>query len=147
MSYITNADIETRLGTAAYVELTDDDGTGSADLAKVDEARLGAEGEANSYLATPYAVPVIIASDPEAASVLRTFVLDLAAYRLHCRRPPVPADVVRRREEAVTWLGRVASGVVQLPAATAPRANPALGLVAQTSGPPRALTRESLGDL
>ena len=38
MAYVTNSDIEERLGTAAYVQLTDDAGTGSADTDKVDEA-------------------------------------------------------------------------------------------------------------
>ena len=58
MSYLANSDIEKRLGAAAYVQLTDDEGTGSANQDRVDEARLGAEGEANSYLARRYAVPV-----------------------------------------------------------------------------------------
>jgi len=31
MSYATNADIEERLGTATYIELTDDTGLGQAD--------------------------------------------------------------------------------------------------------------------
>jgi len=147
MSYITNSDIEAWLGTESYIELTDDAGSGSADTAKVDEARLGAEGEANSYLATRYEVPVDIASEPEVEAVLRSFVLDLAAYRLHSRRPPVPEDIVRRREEAVTWLGRVASGVVQMPAAVTPRENPALGSLGQAEGPLRVMTRESMEDL
>ena len=147
MTYITNSDLEAWLGTETYIELTDDVGSGSADPAKANEARLGAEGEANSYLATRFAVPVEVSSDAEAAAVLRTFVLDLAAYRLHSRRPPVPADVVRRREEAVTWLGRVAAGIVQLPAGVAPRENPALGIIGVAEGPEREMTREELQQL
>ena len=147
MSYITNADIEKRVGTAAYIALTDDGGTGAADVAKVDEARMGAEGEANSYLATRYAVPVNVTLESEVAAVLKTFVLDLAAYRLHCRRPPVPADVVRRRAEAVEWLARVASGVVQLPSAAALASNGAMGTIAEAAGPGRAMTREGLSNL
>ncbi|HVP11855.1 MAG TPA: DUF1320 domain-containing protein [Phycisphaerae bacterium] len=147
MAYITNADIERRVGTAAYIALTDDAGTGSADTAKVDEARMGAEGEANSYLAARYQVPVNVATESEVAAVLKTFVLDLAAYRLHCRKPPVPADVVRRREEAVEWLARVASGVVQLPSAAAPASNAAMGIVGQAAGPARVMTREGLSNL
>ena len=147
MSYITNADIEAWLSTETYIELTDDDGSGSADPAKVDEARMGAEGEANSYLATRYQVPVGVSSDPEVSAVLRTFVLDLVAYRLHSRRPPVPEDIVRRREEAVTWLSRVASGVVQMPAAKVLAENPALGKLGQAKGPERTMTREGMEDL
>ncbi|MFQ5429224.1 MAG: gp436 family protein [Phycisphaerae bacterium] len=147
MSYVTNADIQAWIGTQAYIALTDDAGTGSADEAKVDAARLGAEGETNSYLATRYRVPVDITSEPEVAAVLKTFVLDLVSYRLHSRRPPVPDDIVRRREEAVTWLSRVASGVVQLPSAVSVRENAALGIVGQSAGPARAMTRDTLEDL
>ena len=147
MSYITNADVQAWLGTQTYVELTDDSGSGSADEAKVDEARLGAEGEANSYLATRYQVPVEVSSEPEVEAVLKSFILDLASYRLHSRRPPVPADIVRRRDEAVTWLSRVATGVVQLPAALAVPENPALGTIGQAEGPRRSMTRDSLEDV
>ena len=147
MSYVTNADIESRLGTEAYIALTDDEGNGTADLTRINEARMGAEGEANSYLATRYQTPVDVSSEPEVESVLRCFVLDLVAYRLHSRRPPVPADMVRRREEAVTWLSRVASGVVQLPAIIAPAQVSSLGIVGQQTTSSRCMTRNSLENL
>ncbi len=147
MSYLTNADIDAWLGTQTVVELTDDDGNGVIDTAKLDEARLGAEGEANSYLATRYQVPVEVSSEAEVQAVLKSFILDLVAYRLHGRRLPVPVDIVRRREEAVVWLGRVASGMVQLPSALAVLENPALGILGQTVGPKRQMTRDALEDV
>ena len=101
MGYITNADIEERLGTAAYVQLADDDGNGVADVGVVDEARLGAEGEANSYLGRRYSVPVSLTTHPDLADVLASFTLDLAEYRLRLRRPPVPDDARRRRDQAI----------------------------------------------
>jgi phage gp36-like protein len=147
MSYVTNAEIQSRLGTQVYIQLTDDTGSGSADVAKVDEARLGAEGEVNSYLATRYAVPVNLSGESEVQAVLKSFVLDLVSYRLHSRRPPVPADIVRRREEAVTWLGRVASGLVQLPSAVTLAENASMGPLPQAVRPARSMTRESLENL
>ena len=147
MTYITNSDIESWIGSAAYIQLTDDAGTGSANTARVDEARIGAEGEANSYLATRYSVPVDLTGESQVAAVLRNFVLDLAAYRLHSRRPPVPLDIVRRREEAIQWFSRLASGLVQLPSGTALRENAALGIIADTAGASRIMTRESLAEL
>ncbi|HWL94464.1 MAG TPA: DUF1320 domain-containing protein [Phycisphaerae bacterium] len=147
MAYITNTDIEKRLGTPAYIALTDDSGGGSADATKVDEARLGAEGEANSYLATRYQTPVVLTGEAEIAAVLKSFVLDVAVYRLHSRRPPVPPDFVRRYQEAVTWLGRVASAVVQLPAAVATAEPVALGIMGENTGPAREMTRETLSDV
>ncbi len=147
MAYVTNADIEERLGTTACVQLTDDAGTGSADLDRVNEARLAAEGEADSYLARRIAVPVDLARRPELAAVLRGVVLDLVSYRLHGRRPPVPPDVARRRDEAVRWLERVARGDVLLPAMAEPPPNPAAGLAGAAVGAPRTMTRDTLRDL
>ena len=142
MSYITNSDIEKRLGTQAYVQLTDDEASGSADAARVEEARLGAEGEANSYLSARYAVPVDLTAHPELAAVLKSFVLDLAEYRLHARRPPIPPDIVRRRAEAAAWLSAVAMGVVHLPAATAVPADASRAPLAEAVGPPRVFRRD-----
>jgi len=146
MSYITNSDIEKRLGAAAYVQLTDDTGSGSADVAKVDEARLGAIGEADSYLAVRYQTPVDLTAHPELAAVLKSFVLDLAEYRLHNRRPPVPPDVVRRHSESLGWLARVAGGSVHLPAITAVAADSSRAPLAEVVGPVRVFTRDDVDD-
>lgn len=147
MPYIINTDVELFLGTAVYIQLGDDTGSGSADVNKVNQARLGAEGEVNSYLAARYRVPVDLAGESELENVLKTFILDLVSYRLHSRRPPVPADVVRRREEAVEWLARVASGLVQLPATIARATPTSLGILAESHTTPRTMTRDELNDL
>jgi phage gp36-like protein len=119
MTYIVDSDIEFRLGTTNYITLSDDVGTGSADGSVIAEARFGAIGEADSYLSARYKVPVDLTAHPGPAAVLKSFVLDLAEYRLHSRRPPVPPDVVRRHAEAVVWLVRVATGAAHLPGETA----------------------------
>jgi phage gp36-like protein len=144
MSYITNTDIELYLGTQTYIQLTDDTGTGSADVNKVNQARLGAEGEVNSYLATRYRAPVNITGEAETGEVIKTFVLDLVSYRLHCRRPPVLDDVVRRHEEAVAWLNGVASGQVQLPSTVALPATASIGIVGESRKADRKMTRDEL---
>ncbi len=147
MGYVTNADVEERLGTAAYVQLTDDTGTGAADVDKVNEARLAAEGEVDSYLARRTSVPVDVTGRPELAAVLRGIALDLVSYRLHLRRPPVPTDVSQRRREAVQWLERVARGDVLLPTATSMEANAAGGEDVLVDGPERVLSRDRMADL
>ncbi len=147
MSYVSNADIQQRLGTAAYIQLTDDDGTGSADESVVDEARISAEAEIDSHLAGRYATPVDATGEPAVAAVLASMALDLASYRLHLRRVPVPADVIRRREESMAWLRAVAAGQAHLPALTPPTAARAQGIVAQIAGPQRRMTREALEGL
>ena len=144
MAYVTNDDIETRLGTERYVGLTDDAGSGSANTAVVDEARLGAEREVDSYLARRYAVPIDVSANSGLAALLVTVVLDLVEYRLHTRRPPVPSDVVAKRDAAIGWLREVASGAVELPSAAPLGANPATGFRAATTGDDRLLSRDEL---
>lgn len=147
MAYVTNTDIEERLGTAAYVGLTDDAGTGSADLDKIDEARDGAEGEVNSYLGRQYAVPVDLSGYPELAAVLKSFVLDLVEHRLHARRPPVPAEVTLKRQEALAWLRQVAEASVVLPAARVVTESTIRGTAGSATGQRRVFTRDELSEL
>ena len=144
MGYITNADIEERVGSVAYVQLADDDGNGVADVGVVDEARLGAEGEVNSFLGRRYVVPISLATHPDLADVLASFTLDLAEYRLRLRRPPVPDDLRRRRDQAVEWLTRVAEGRIELPSAVGVAASTARGTIAATTGENRVLTHDEL---
>lgn len=147
MSYITNNDIEERLGGALYVQLTDDAGTGSADTDKVDEARVGAEGVVDSYLSRRYAVPVATSGDAELAGVLKSVSLDVAEYRLHARRPPVPADVISKYREAIGWLERMASGSVTLPSLTELPGRSTDGPVCEGSSSERIFSREDLENL
>ena len=144
MSYIINSDVELRLGTARYVQLTDDAGTGSANTAVVDEARLGAEGIVNSYLAQRYAVPIDLNTHPQVAAVLKSTTLDLVEYRLHARRRQVPVDVIAKRDAATAWLQRVARGETALPSVAPISPNAAAGLRAATTGEDRLLSRDEL---
>jgi len=145
MAYIINEDIEARVGADAYVQLTDDAGSGVADEGVVAEARLGAEGEVDSYLARRFRVPVDVTAYPELAGLLSSLALDLAEYRLRMRRPPVPEDVVRRRREAIDWLEGVSSGRVEPPAASA--LLPAAGVSGAASvGNERVLSRDEMSD-
>ncbi len=92
-------------------------------------------------------MPLDLAAYPELAATLKSFVLDLVEYRLHARRPPIPADIVRKRAEAADWLRKVASGEVSLPSEKAVAENEALGEIGRATGAERVLTRDSLEDL
>ena len=146
MSYITNADIEQRLGSDTYVQLTDDDGDGVADVGVVDEARLGAEGEVDSYLAHRHQVPIDVSAYPQLAGVLASITLDLVERRLRGRRPPVPDSAIRTHDRAIEWLRSVADGAIKLPSAGALPANPTHGVVARASGDERILSHEELSN-
>lgn len=147
MAYITNSDIEERLGPAKYLGLTDDEATGAPDTGRVTEAREGAEGEVDSYLARQYRVPVNLTAYPELESVLKSIALDLAEYRLHARRPPVPFAVTQKHDYAVLWLRRVAEAEILLPAESAVTENDARAPIAETLGEPRVFTRDELAGL
>ncbi len=147
MSYVSNSEIESWIGTDAYIALTDDNGSGVADETKVDAVREASEGEVNSYLATRYRTPVDCTGRAEVAAVIKGVVLDLVAYRLYGRRPPVEDDVTRRRDEAVAWLARVAEGLAQLPSITPLPETGSIGITGRAAGPARAMTREGMADL
>lgn len=140
MSYATNADIEERLGTATYIELTDDTGLGQADEDKVTEARLAAEAEIDSYLGRRFAVPIDASGQPGLAAMLKRLTLDLAEYRLRMRRPPVTEDARLQCEAALLWLSRAASGQVVLPTTLELPSNSGLGLAGDAVGESRVLT-------
>lgn len=146
MAYVTNDDIAERVGNATYVQLADDDGDNQADVGVVDEIRLAAEGEVNSYLARRYQVPIDLAVHAELADVLASMALDLAEYRLRARRPPVPQDARDRRAQAIEWLKRIADGVIDLPS-VAPLASSTLrGALGEVTGEERLLSRDELAD-
>jgi len=145
MSYITNQNMQDRLGSAALLQLADDDGDGQADTVILDEVRGAAEGEVNAYLARRYEVPIDVVTHPDLVGLLASITLDLAEYRLRLRRPPVPDDVNERLRHALTWLSRVADGILELPsrgvALTTIR-----GTAAHTHGEARLLSRDELSD-
>ena len=146
MSYIINDDIELRLGTARYTQLTDDAGTGSPNTAVADEVRLGAEGELDSYLSQRYAVPIDLTIHAELTGVLKSAVLDLTEYRLHARRREVPVDVIAKRDQALAWLAKIARGEASLPSVAEIAGNAARGIRGTAVGETRTMTRDELSD-
>jgi len=140
MAYITHADIEARLGPAAYVQLTDDEGTGSANPTRVEEARTGAEAEIDTYLARRHAVPIDVSGAAAVGGLLKRLALDLVEFRLHCRRPPAPADILRKRDQAVDLLRRLSQGEVLLPSVQEMPGNPGQGMGGRVLGHARLLT-------
>ncbi len=145
MSYVANTEIDERLGHDTYLQLTDDDGDGVADVAVVDEARLGGEGEVNSYLANRYAVPVDLVANANVAGVIKSVTLDLIEYRLRLRRPPVPAAALTQYANAIAWLARLSRGEIELPAVGIAR-TATRGEIAQSTGEERLLSRDELSD-
>ena len=146
MSYITNSDVQLRLGNQRYIELTDDDGTGSANPAVADEARNAAEGEVNAALSQRYRVPIDLTAHPELAGLLQAAALDLVEHRLHARRRDIPPDVSMRRTAVVDFLNRIAAGVIALPSIAPLAPGEPSGPRTLTTGERRTLSRDELAD-
>jgi phage gp36-like protein len=147
MAYVSNDDVLLRLGQRAYVQLSDDAGSGSANEAVIDAARAAAEGEVNSYLARRYRVPLDLAAHPELNAILAAVTLDVVELRLHARRPPVPEHITLRYRAALDWLSRVGSGAAALPAESAPAAGTVTGAGAVVTGEDVTLSRAELEGL
>jgi len=145
MSYITDQNIQDRVGLTTLIQLADDDGDGQADTAILDEIRGAADGEVNAYLARRYQVPIDLTIHTGLAGLLTSITLDLAEHRLRSRRPPVASDISERLRHALTWLSRVADGTLELPspgvALTSNR-----GPQAATRGDSRTLSRDEFSD-
>lgn len=144
MAYVTNEDIERRLGAQTYVQLTDDDGDGNANEDVVNEARAGAEAEVNSYLAQRYAVPIDLDAHPELAPLLLSIVLDLVEFRLRTRRPPMAAEFLALHQRALKWLQDVSAGRIRAPSASGMAPNATEGDSARAIGEERRLTLDEL---
>jgi len=145
MSYITNQNMQDRVGLATLLQLTDDDGDGQADTAVLDEVRNAAEGEVNSYFARRYETPIDLAIHTGLVGLLTSVTLDLAEHRLRLRRPPVAKDVSERLRHALTWLSRVADGTLELPSSGVALSSHR-GKNAATIGDTRTLSRDELSD-
>ena len=142
MGYATLQDLADRLGPAAYLQLTDDEATGEPNEARAQESLDAAEAEVNSRLASRFAVPLDVATEPQAAAMLRAVALDLAEYRLHARRPPVPEAVEAKALQTRQWLRDVAEGRAQLPLSREAPANESGGTVAEVHGTERVFRRD-----
>lgn len=143
MSYIDNADITKRVGPDVAVQLTTDTGA-VADTEVLDEVRDAAEGEVDGYLAKRYRVPVDLTAHPRTAGALKSFALDIAAFRLHVRRPPVSEDIRTARADAIKWLRDVAAGTIVLPATATPDSTTSDGPPPEWGGSPAITGRDNM---
>jgi len=118
-NYLVDTDVQVRIPTARLAQLTAESGS-DYDPDIVSEAIDAAEGEANGYIAVRYVVPVDLVQFPDLLATLKGAVLDVVVYRLHLRRPPVPEDVTRARDNAIAWFKLISEGKVLLPSPTIP---------------------------
>ncbi|MBZ5703243.1 MAG: DUF1320 domain-containing protein [Acidobacteriia bacterium] len=115
MAYATQADLDNRLTHKRLVELTDFDGSGELNAARVTEALAVAGAEIDAYAAGRYLIPLAQSKQ------VNDLCLRIAIYRLYANRQrAIPDTVSKDRDDAVALLKDVASGKASLdqPAAT-----------------------------
>lgn len=111
MPYCTLEDLLKAIPEANLIQLTDDSGTGTLDIAKIEDALLYAEQLINAYLRGRYSVP--LSPVPE---LIKRLAVDLAIFYLYSRRfeLAVPEGMLERRKEVIRLLEQIQKGQVLL---------------------------------
>ena len=116
-TYINAAGVRERIGDELAVTLTTDTGI-NYDDALIEKAIGDAEGQIEAAVRKRTAAPITAVDHPMTFNLLRGLTLDVAAYRIHLRRPPVPEDWKQRHDAALAFLDKLVKGEVELPDAT-----------------------------
>ncbi|WP_439532034.1 phage protein Gp36 family protein [Polymorphobacter sp.] len=109
-TYLTAQEFVDRLGLDQSIRITDTEGTGRIDAARLGKAIVDASAETEAYLAGRFATPLSVSSP-----LLAGIVFDLAVARLWIGE--APDSVTNRASAAVALLRDIAKGVVTLPGA------------------------------
>lgn len=137
MAYSTQSDLAGDIGAQPLVELTDDEGLGTANADRVTAAIAAADAEINSYLAKRYTVPLTTG-----LVLLRDLSITLALDRLYGRRPGSLPEDRKTRIAAVRRLlvdlgdGRATLGEAAPPPVSSP---------SELSSATRVFSRDTMG--
>jgi phage gp36-like protein len=114
--YCTLEDLKLAIDEARLLELTDDEGLGVINQARIDAAIGDAQGEVDGWLQERYDVPL----DPVPALIKRACI-DVAIPNLYSRKVETLPDVrVKRYDNAIKLLARIADGKLSLGIAVQP---------------------------
>ena len=103
------ADILDRLDEEILIQLTDDEGTGTVNEARVNKAITQADGEIDSYLSGRYTVP--LATPP---AIVNKLSVDIAIWNLYTRRDKVDEARQKTYDAAVKLLTAISAGKATL---------------------------------
>jgi phage gp36-like protein len=120
------------------IQLTDEHGTGSIDVATLDKALADADAKIDSYLTARYVLPLAVA--PQA---LKLYACDIARFLLH---DDMATEQVRKRyEDAIRFLEKVSEGKISLGIDSNQQQPPAV-CGPQIDAPARVFSKDTLGD-
>lgn len=113
MAYCTLDDLKDQISEDELIQLTDDDGSGSVDMEKIDGAIASADALIDGYCGKHYSVPF-----SPTPPIIRDFSVIIAIYKLFARRQGAPEDRRTRYKEAVRFLEKVSEDKIKLGSAT-----------------------------
>lgn len=108
MSYATAQDFIKHFGQQEAIDLTDRNGAGGIDYARLDEALRSAGEVIDGYIGRRYSLPL-----PAPLARLTEMACDLARWSLY--RNEAPPEVEQAGKAAMAWLKAVADRRVDLP--------------------------------
>lgn len=109
MAYATKDNIDTLYGADLLLAIADNDLDGTADITAIDQALAMASSEIDTYVGARHAVPLAAPSDR-----IMQVCVDIAIYRLAIRATALTEEMRQRYEDAIAWLGKAATGRVNL---------------------------------
>jgi len=117
--YCALDDLKKLIPEEALIALTDDEGLGSVNQPRIDEAVKQADAEIDSYCGGRYAVP--FTTVPE---IIKKLSVDIAIYNLYSRRvEEIPETRAERYKNAIRQLEGITKGGISLGVAAAPEAS------------------------
>jgi len=110
--YCSLDDIKKLLPEDILEQLTDDEGLGTINQARVDEAIAGADAEIDGYLGGRYSVPLSAATE-----IVKKLSVDIAIYNLYSRAVAsgtIPELRSERYRNAIKQLEGVSKGMISI---------------------------------
>ena len=140
MAYSTLTDIKKLIPEETIIQLTDDEGTGSIDQTRVDEAIAQADAEIDSYCGSRYTVPFTTIPD-----IVKKISVDIAIYNLYSRRvEEIPGTRAERYKNAIRQLEGIAKGLISIGEQPEPAAPSQGGVETNKTDDDRTFTKDKL---
>jgi phage gp36-like protein len=116
--YSTLDDIKKLAPEDTLIQLSDDEGLGTINQARVDEAIEQADAEIDSYCGGRYSVPFSTTPD-----IVKKLSVDIAIYNLYSRKvEEIPETRAQRYKNAIRQLEAISKGTISLGVDPAPAA-------------------------
>lgn len=140
MAYSTIDDIKKLIPETSVIQLTDDEGNGLVNQARVDEAIASADGEIDSYCGGRYTVP--FTTVPE---IVKKISVDIAIYNLYSRKvETIPETRAERYKNAIRQLESIAKGLVSIGIVPEPASSNAAPVYTNRTEDDRIFTKDNL---